>query len=249
MDEPEAGPEPTAEVEPSPPPPPADPRAVVWLAGGDGSQTPPSLARYDEESETATVDGALALDDTHRLYLVRADNLSHVIVVADEGGRIRGELRIAERVWDAGVLDVVGDETLEVVVGVERSRGLSTTILEWWIYAFRAPRTLKRLAVVPIHYGYGVKCDRYWFVNEVAVPEVGRIVVENVHFDDDEGQVDMPKTAPRHPGASYELRFDAGRFRRTVLPDHAMDASRAGCSDPEGSGKVFKGDPLGDHLQ
>jgi hypothetical protein len=223
--------------------------AIEWLgeegAEDDGPAVKPEalLAALPEEAQME-YDSALPgvefwarLDAKLYLAQIRWGAFQSTVLVVGEGGNVMGKLDIDRRSPDVGIVDIVGDERKEVVIASIDGNGLSVYPTAWRFYRVSDAGDLELLATVAESHGYGPKCIRYFFRNQITTPVKGTIRVENIHFA--EKGLEPPEASPEAAGEAYELRWNekAGKLERTELPPGKTDPSKGGCDSPEGKTK------------
>jgi len=229
--------------------------AIEWLgqegATDDAPQVKPEAllaalpegAQMEFDSALPSVEFWARLDDALYLGQIRWGAFESTVLVVSASGEVMGKLDIEKRVPDVGIVDIVGDDRKEVVIESIDGDGLSVYPTAWRFYSVTDAGKLELLATVGESHGYGPKCIRYVFRNEITTPVKGIIRVENVHFSREE----LPEPSdlsPKAAGESYELHWneEKRRLERIELPPGKTDPSKGGCDSPEGK---MKEDPFG----
>jgi hypothetical protein len=140
------------------------------------------------------------------------------LVVVDAAGRVRGKVHFFDRVPEVGLVDLWGDETLEVIVEVIEGTAMSSYPRTWRIYGVTPQGKLRRAGTLAKAYNYGSKTLRHYFRNTVTMPAKGTLRVETTTFE--ERGPNPPKGAPRAEGEVFELRYQPakGTWRRVRVP-------------------------------
>jgi len=195
----------------------------------------PEEAQMEYDSATPSVEFWARLDDKRFLTQIRWGAFESTILVVGASGDVMGKLDIEKRVPDVGIVDIVGNDRKEIVIESIDGDGLSVYPTAWRFYSVTDAGKLELLATVAESNGYGSKCIRYVFRNEITTPVTGVVRVANVHFSEEE----LPEPfdlSPKAAGESYELQWndETSRLERIELPPGKTDPSKGGCKSPEG---------------
>ncbi|MBW2278535.1 MAG: hypothetical protein JRF63_13660, partial [Deltaproteobacteria bacterium] len=181
--------------------------------------------KTDEETGTIKLEGVF-LDPGKNLFVTRYHYgaVEAVYLLLDAEGKLLHKLVVGLR---NGVYlkDVVGDETLEVMIDVVHGNALSVWPASWRIYEVSGKR-LKKIGQVAKSYSEGSKYESYFFLNRIEFPEKNKMVVRTVLFSS--GRSDLagpPKGAPTWEGARDEYTYKPGK-RKFVKTSSAKRPER-----------------------
>ncbi len=213
----------------------------------------PKDARRSMDASELQVEFVAALDGSpFHLAQVSWGPYQSTLMVVNDRGKVIHKVHIRQRSSDVGLIDLLGDRVPEVAVSVIDGFELSYYPRSMVFYRITKNGKLVRVAKVPASLGYGAKCTRYVYRNEVSVPDKGQIRVVNVYtepsLDEDEYADEKKKkkngergskTRSAEPDTSFELTWSRAtrQFSRTELPHNASDPRQSGCDSPNGKAR------------